>query len=94
MVAALFERKVLVTVVHDRSVVGADDDQRTLGETEAVERLHQFADAPVELHDRVRPEAEPGHTLEPFVGHARHVKIVGGEKEKERVAPVGLEPRD
>ena len=92
VVAHLFERAVLVAVIADRAIVRAKNNERVVGKFQPVEGLDQFANAPVELHDSVAAKAEAGCAVETFVRHARHVQIVRGEKQEERIVPVGLDP--
>ncbi len=58
VLADLLDRSVLVAVVEHRAVVAAEDDERVFRQLQSIERLHQFADAPVEFNDRVAAKAE------------------------------------
>ncbi len=49
--AVLFLGGVLVSVDQHWPVVGAEDDECLLLQVQSVERLHQFADAPIQLYD-------------------------------------------
>ena len=66
-------RRPCRAVIHDRAVVRAEDDQGLLGEFEAVGGLHEFADAPVELDDRVAARTVRGGSGEAFGRQARDV---------------------
>ena len=76
MVTEFFKGFVLIAVVHDWAVVGAEDDEGVFGELETVEGLHDFTDGPVELDDGVCTEAVWGDALEALVWDARDVDVV------------------
>ena len=92
MIAPLFQGLILVPVVHHRPIVGTENKEGVFRKTEALHRLHELADAPIQLHNGVAPEAEGGDSLEPLVGDAGHVEIMRGEKEEERFAADGFDP--
>ena len=58
MGAELFFRPILVAIIQHRAIITAEDDQGISGEIETLECLDQFADTPVQLDNRIAPEAE------------------------------------
>lgn len=94
MAAVFFYGLVFVAVVEDGAVIGAEDDEGSFSELEAVESLKDLADGPVEFGDGIAAVAEWGGVLEAFVGHAGDVDIVGGEEEEEGLVLVGFDPVD
>ena len=82
---------VVVTVVDDRAVVAAQNHQSVGGQIQSVERGQNLPDAPVEFHDHVPAHAAAALSDKTRVRHARHVRIVRGEIEKERLAFVPLD---
>ena len=87
-------RAVLVAVVHDPAVVAADDDQRVVGQLEAVERVEHGADGAVEFLDDVAADAATALAAIGLAGDARHVDVVRGEIEEERLVLVPLDEAD
>ena len=77
--------------VGDPTVVARENDERVVCKLEAIERVEQLADAPVELVDEVSVAAEPT-PLKPRIGHDRPMDGVRGEVEKERVSRMCLNP--
>ena len=57
-----------------------------------VQRVEDGARLRVELLDHVAAAAQRGSAAEPRVRHARHVDVVGGEVEEERLVPVRGDP--
>ena len=94
VVAELLDGEVLVAVVEHRAVVAGEDHQRVVGQLQAVERREQLADAPVELHDRVAAGPIVVLPTNRGVRHARHVDVVRGEVEEERLVLVPLDELD
>ena len=88
MRAQLRHRVILVAVVDDRAVVAGEDDERAIGELQAIERGQDLADAPVHLRDDVAARAHPRLAAEARVRHARHMDVVEREHQEERLVPV------
>jgi len=68
VLAEFFEGFVLIPIVHDGTVIRAEDDEGVFGEAETVEGFHDLADGPIELDDGVGPEAMWGDTGDVGVG--------------------------
>lgn len=90
----LLDGSVFIAVVQDGAVIGTKDDQGFFRQIEPVQRLHEFADAPVELNDGVASEAKFCLALESLVGHSRNVEVVRAEEEEERFVLVLFDPGD
>ena len=91
VVAEFFDGAVFVAIVHDGTVVRAEDNEGVLGEVEAVEGLHDFTNGPVELDDGVGTETVGGDALEALVRDARDVDVVRGVEEEEGLVFVLLD---
>src|SRR5262245_16675041 len=64
----------MIAIAEPGSVVGAEDDERTLCQLEPVERGENLADRPIELLDHVAKWAALRAPLELFRGKDRHVR--------------------
>src|SRR3546814_17077478 len=53
MLPRKLDRLILITVEQDRAIVAAEDHQRIVRDAERAELVHQRAEGPVELDDRV-----------------------------------------
>lgn len=74
---------VAVAVVHDRPVVARDDEDRAVGDAEAVEHPGDAAHAPVERENRIAAGSHAAAARKPLVRDTGHVDVVGPEVEEE-----------
>ena len=81
---------VLVAVINDRPVVAGEQNQRVIGQVVLVQRLQNLAHTPIQFRDGI--PARPHRRLadEALVRDARHVDIVGGEIQEERLGLVEI----
>ena len=94
MAPELRHRIVLVAVVDDRPVVAGEDHQGVVGQLQPVERVEDLADRPVRLDDDVTARSDRGLAGEPRMRHARHVRVVQGEEQEERLRLLLLDEAD
>src|SRR5205823_7841609 len=87
----LSHRIILVAVVQHRAIVAGENYQRVPDKLQAVECLEYFTGAPVELRNSVPAGSHAGLARKTRMGNARHVDVVRGEIEEERVALVALD---
>jgi hypothetical protein len=88
MVAEFLDCVILISVVDDRSVVTREQDERIREQPVPFERRYDFADAGIELSDRVATRPHRCRSSEARMRYARNVNIVRGEEKEERRALV------
>src|SRR3546814_7397861 len=83
----LLDRLILITVEQDRAIVAAEDHQRIVRDAERAELVHQRADGPVELDDRVAARPHARCPDEARMRRARDMRLVHREIEEEGRVP-------
>ncbi len=81
-------RLVLIAVVDRGTVVGGENQQRIVGDAEAVQRAHHLADRPVELQDHVAAGPKAALARKAGMRNTRHMHVVGSHIEEKRLVLV------
>ena len=88
----LFNGVVFVAIVQDRPIIAAKDDQCLFVQIQSLQRCHQFANAPIELHNRIRSRPALGLTLKTFMGHSWYMQIMRRKEQEEWLVSIRLHP--
>ena len=79
-----FKGLVLITIINDGTVVAGKDQNGIVGDVEAIQRVHNFTDGPVQLEDNVTTGAESAFSCKTRVGDTWHVYILRTHIQEER----------
>jgi hypothetical protein len=74
---------ILVSIIQHRAVVRAEDHKRVIRQAVLIQGIHDFADGPIELQDGFATRSGAAFALETLVWYARHVIVMGREKQEE-----------
>lgn len=92
MVPEQLHRLILITVVEDRPVVGAQYNQRFFRETEPIQCRENLADAPIEFKNGISSRPLAALASKPFVRSARHMNVMGRKEQEEPLVSMGFDP--
>ena len=94
MFAYLLKGSVGVSVIHHRTIVRAENDERVLRDAKTIQCGHELSDGPIEFEDAVGTESVGRLALESLVRHARHMRFVRGIKKEEGLVLLRFDARD
>src|SRR3954471_5921483 len=83
MGAQFRNRIILISVIHDGTVVAGKDHQRVASQIQSIEGPENLSRRPVSLDDGVAAGTHGRLPCEARMWNARHVRIVRGEIQKE-----------